>query len=453
MSEARTQAIARYVAEAREVPVEVRQHAERTLLNSVGCAIGGASHEAVASASRALLPFSGGTTATVMGRNERADPMLAALINGMSAAVYSFDDTHAEAVVHPGGPVACAMLAFAETRPISGKDFLLAYALGIEVVCRVSKAVSVPPAINEPGWIQTGITAGIGAAAAVGKLLGLDQHRMAAALGIAVSQAGGLRSLSLGMCFSFMSGQAAQVGLRSALLAEQGFTSAQDALAASGGFLDMYSNGAHAGYIDDGLGTRFELLKNTFKPYPCGVVIHPAIDAALEVLDRGTNVDRIEAITIKLNPVSVRLGNNPEPSTPQESQMSIQHWVAAALIDNAAGVAQGRAEKLTDPRIAALRSKVRLEGEDSLSREAARIEVAIAGGEAVSLRINHCRGSAGQPMTDQDLRQKFRGQCESIGTTEIDKLLDLCSEIETLDDMSVILRAAAGSTRASLRAL
>lgn len=445
MSENPTRALAAYVAAAREVPEAVRQQASMTFLNFVGCAVGGARHDAVEAAARALLPLSGSQAATIMGRGERADPLLAALLNGMSAAVYSFDDTHAEAVVHPGGPVGCALLAFIESRRVNGREFLLAYALGCEIVCRVSKAVSVPPAVSEPGWIQTGIAGGIGAAAAVAKLLGLDAHRTAAAMGIAACQAGGLRSLSRSMCFSLMAGQAAQTGLRAALMAEQGFTAADDVLEAPDGFLRMYSKAPHPAFVTDGLGEHFELLKNTFKPYPCGVVIHPAIDAVLGLVERGIAVDRVQAIVVKLAPASVKLANLAEPRTVQECQMSVQHWIAATLIDGQAGLAQGSAEKLSDVPIAALRSRIRLQDDTSLARDAATLEVTLTGGEVMTLHIDHCRGSAARPMTQDDLLIKFSSQCrQTMTAADTNHLLDSCQRLESLTDVSVITRAAAG---------
>jgi 2-methylcitrate dehydratase PrpD len=271
---------------------------------------------------------------------------------------------------------------------------------------------------------------------------------MSAALGIAACQAGGMRALSRSMCFSLMAGQAAQAGLRAALLAQQGFTGADDVVEASSGFLQMYSRAPHAAFVDAGLGEHFELLQNTFKPYPCGVVIHPAIDACLDLVGRGVDVDRIEGLAVGLDPASVRLGSIGTPRTVQEGQMSLQHWVAATLVDGAAGLAQGRKDKLSDARIAALRARVRLVEEPSLARDAARIAVTLEGGDVLVAHIDHCRGSARRSMTEQDLHLKFRGQCsEVMGPAETERLLALCQRLESLDDVSDIVRAAAGSAR------
>ena len=167
--------------------------------------------------------------------------------------------------------------------PTSGADFLLAFALGIEMTCRLSKAISVPPAKGTVAWSQTGITAGIGAAVAAAKLLKLDATRLQYAIGIALSQAAGFRVMHATMVSSLMPAQGAQTGLRAAVLAERGFTASPAALEGRYGFLEVFAETPHVPSLADGLGERFEILRNTYKPYPCGIVIHPIIDACLQL--------------------------------------------------------------------------------------------------------------------------------------------------------------------------
>ena len=148
----------------------VRREAARTLLNWVACAVGGSHHEAVERTLSALAPFSGPAQATVLGRKDRLDVMHAALANGMSSHVFDFDDTHLRTIIHPAGPVASAILALAEYKPVSGRDFLYALTVGIETECRIGN--SVYPAHYDAGWHITGTTGVFGAAAAAGRLLG-----------------------------------------------------------------------------------------------------------------------------------------------------------------------------------------------------------------------------------------------------------------------------------------
>lgn len=448
MADNATATVAQYIAGARlsDLPGNVQHEAQRTLLNFIGCAVGGARDDSVNAAVAALARFSGPASATVLGRGEQFDPFLAALLNGMSSAVYSFDDTHAQAVVHPGGPVACAMLAYAEANKVSGRDFLLAYVLGIEVVCRISKAISVAPATGNFNWVQTGICGGIGAAAAVGKLLNLSPHKLAWAMGNAATQAGGIRGLSKSMCFALMAGQAAQSGLKAALLAEQGFTSADDPIGMKLGFADSYAAAPNMAAFTDGLGTHFEILANTYKPYPCGVVIHPVIDACLDLIRaRPLDPTEVECVDVYFNPTSASLADIPDPKDPSQAQMSTQHWVAAAICDRAAGVRQSRTDKLSDPLIARLRDAVRIVADDGQRRESARLSVQLRGGEVLESVVETCRGSERRPMTDQEIEDKFRTQCAGrLATGDIDAAAKAVWSLTEIADCAVIALHAAG---------
>ena len=266
-----------------DLPEPVRREALRSFVNILGCTLGGARHEVIGLADDVLSEFSGPPQATLLGRARRSDVLHAALINCFGSSIHAFDDTHEQAVVHPSGPVAAAVLAVSERKRIAGPQFLLAFALGVEAVCRLSKAISVPPAKGAFAWSQTGITAGIGAAVAAGKLLDLDPGRMRNAIAIALSQAAGFRGMFGSMCSSLMTAHGAQTGLRAAILAEKGFTGSEAALEGPHGFLDVFAERPDLPALAEGLGTRFEILRNTYKAYPCGVVIHPIIDACLEL--------------------------------------------------------------------------------------------------------------------------------------------------------------------------
>lgn len=441
--------VAEFVAETEfaALPPAVRAHASRTFFNFVGCALGGARHESVSIADATLAPLGAAVGATVLGRGAQRGLELAALLNGMSSAVYSFDDTHAEAVVHPGGPVGSALLALAEQRPANGERFLTAYALGVETTCRVSKAVSVAPAQGDAGWIQTGITGGIGAAAACAKLLGLDAARLAHAVGIAASTASGMRGVSRSMCFSYMAGNAAANGLRAALLAERGFTSGEDALAAPFGFAAVFARAAHLEALTDGLGARYELMANAFKPYPCGVIAHPVIDAALSLRNgQGLVPEELDRLTVRLNPAALRLAGPRHPKDPFEAAVSVHHWAAAAIADGAAGIEQSLPERLADPAIVRLRERIELVEDGGIARDGAFVEAVREARPVLECRIAHCSGSAANPLSEAAVEKKFEAQAgRALAPAAIERLVDLCARLATLEDAGAIARAAAGA--------
>ena len=224
---------------ADSIPDEVRREGVRTFFNWVGCAVGGARHETVDRALAAVTPFAGQPGAIVIGRPERLDPLHAALINGISSHVLDYDDTHLKTIIHPAGPVASALLAVAAIRPMSGAELLNALIVGIETECRIGNAVY--PDHYDRGWHITGTAGVFGAAAAVGKLIGLDTQKLTWALGLAATQASGLREMFGTMTKSFHPGRAAQNGATAALLARAGFDSSEQGIEAPRGWAHILS--------------------------------------------------------------------------------------------------------------------------------------------------------------------------------------------------------------------
>src|SRR4051812_39964501 len=187
-----TGALASYVVENQleDIPMDVCHEARRALVNYVGCAVGGAPHPALDITLRALGPYAGKPTASVLGRAERIDPLHASLLNGISSHVYDYDDTTPKNYNHPSSPVASALFAFASANSVSGRDFVHAFILGFEAESRVANAVY--PAHYDAGWHITGTSGVFGAATAIGRLIGLSVREMTWAIGLAATQAAGL---------------------------------------------------------------------------------------------------------------------------------------------------------------------------------------------------------------------------------------------------------------------
>jgi 2-methylcitrate dehydratase PrpD len=278
-----TRTLARHIVSIKpsDLPTSVRKEAARTLLNWVGCTLGGSRHETVGIAIAAMSPFSGPAQASILGRKERLDILNTALINGISSHVLDYDDTHSRNIVHPAGPVISAILALSEHRPVSGTDFVNALVLGVDVECRVGN--SVYPKHYDAGWHITGTAGVFGAAAASGKLLGLSEQQMLWALGLAATQPVGLQEMFGSMTKSFHPGRAAQNGLTAALLASKNFTSSEQSLEAKYGWVNVVSTAHDYDYITGKLGQSFEISKNTYKPFACGVVMHATIDGCIQL--------------------------------------------------------------------------------------------------------------------------------------------------------------------------
>jgi 2-methylcitrate dehydratase PrpD len=278
-----TKTLARFIVNHRyaDIPQKVRHEAARSFLNWVGCAVGASRHETVENALAALSEFSGPRQATVLGRGDRLDIMLAALMNGTTSHTFDFDDTHLKTVIHPSGPVASAILALAERKPVKGEDFIHAFILGVEAECRIGNAVY--PSHYDVGWHITATTGVFGAAAAAGRLLGLSEQQMVWALGIAATQSSGLREMFGTMVKPMHPGNAARNGLLAALLAAKNFTSAEQGIEGRRGFANVLATQRNYAEITEKLGATWEISLNTYKPYACGIVEHPAIDGCVQL--------------------------------------------------------------------------------------------------------------------------------------------------------------------------
>jgi len=443
-----TQYLARYVVEARadDLPASVRQEAARALVNWLGCALGGAHHEAIERAVAALQPFACAPHATLIGRRERFNILHAALLNGMSAHVLDFDDTHLRTLVHPSVPVASALLALAERYPLSGRDFIAAFVVGVEIECRIANAIY---ASHNVGGYITGTAGVFGAAAAASRALRLNERQVTYSFGIAATQAAGLREMAGTMSKSFVHGRAAQNGLTAALLAQKGFTSSEHSIEASRGFARVVAGVGELGDMTAALGEHFELALNAYKPYACGVVCHPVIDACIELsAELACNPTEIESISMRVHPLALKLTGIQNPASGLESKWSIYHSAAAAFVDRVAGERQYTDERVNDPIVSALRARVSAKADNALADDAARVRITLRDGRNVEAYIEHATGSAARPMSDAALERKFEMLADGVlPDAQAAALLATCWKIETLENVADLLRLSVPGTR------
>lgn len=424
-----TRQLADYAARARYsmLPEHVRTEASRALLNWMGCALGGCREPAVQLAMATVVELGGGPQASIIGHAHRTDIASAAFVNCIGSSVLGYDDAHLATVAHPSSPVCSAIFAWSEKNAVAGEDFLAALALGIEITCRLSNVLVLPPSKFNIGFYVTGLTAPIGVALAVGNLLRLDAERMGWAITIAASQAGGFRAAQGTMAAHFRPGHAARSGVWAALLAAKGFSGNEVALEADKGFVDVYSTDADLAQAVDGLGEHHELLNNAYKSYPCGIVIHPTIDACLDLHGQfGEGAVPVRA-TLRVHPLALSLCGIRDPATTLESLNSLHHWAAAALVRGRAGVLEMLPDCIADPGVTQLRSRIKVIADPSVGSDQADVEVALADDRALRARVLYARGSKMRPMSDDDLDAKFKSQAGLVlPAARVEKLRDLC---------------------------
>src|SRR5215831_10118892 len=331
------------------------QHAARRgVLDWIGCALAACRHPEIDILLDVLAETGGRPQASVLGRSLRLGLLDVPLANGQMGHLLDFDDTHMGGVVlHTSSPVLAALLALAERAPVSGRDLMLAYAVGFEAGVRAGRTA---PGHHKGGWHLTGTLGSIAAGAACGRLLGLDAQRLTYAMGIAATQAAGLQQNRGTMCKSFHAGKAASNGVLAALLAERGFDSTQEVIEGKKGFARIYSDVAAPEQLTAGLGDGWVIESNGHKPYACGVVLHPLIDAIITLRNREKiDPSEIREVNLRVHPLVLAITGVVEPATGLQSKFSTLHSAAIAFLDGAAGIAQYSDARAADPVVAALR--------------------------------------------------------------------------------------------------
>ncbi len=416
-----TRELARYVHTSRfdALPAAVRREGARAFVNWVGCAAGGSREANVAHVLAILDEFNGVRDTSVVGQHHKLDMLNAAFINTMSSAAVAFNDTHFATVAHPTSPVAGALLALAERQPLPGVDFLHALILGIEIQCRIGNILFAKPAECNIGLSMAGLVGGIGAAVAAAKAMGLGETGIATALGHAANQAGGLRESHTTMGSQFTPGHTARCGLMSALLAARNFTCSDTMIEGEKGFGVSFAANPNMEAAVEGLGKTFEITTLAYKPYPCGFVVHPTIDACVDLARANTfNPEDIARVELTVSPLAAKLADRPELANRNQTLVSLQHWAAASIICKIAGLAQMEDVIVHDPAVARLRRKVAVGSDAKFGAETASARIVLKNGQGFDTHVEHCRGSVGRPLSDDEITEKTRAQCRLIFTEE-----------------------------------
>lgn len=439
-----TRALAEWLVHQRfdDIPADVRHEALRSIVNIVGCAIGGSTHEAMDIALRALGPFSGPPAAQPLARREQVDPLLASLLNGISSHVHDYDDTTPGNYSHPSSPVASALFAYASANQVTGRDFVHAFVLGFEAESRIGNAVY--PTHYDVGWHITGTAGVFGAATAIGRLIGLSTQQMIWAIGLAATQAAGLREMFGSMGKAFHPGRSAQNGYAAALLAREGFTSGEHGLEGPRGFAAVQAASYDLSKITSGLGGHWDLKVNTYKPFPCGIVNHPTIDGCIQLHDEHHAApDQIAAVRLRVAPLVLDLCNQQNITKGLQGKFSVYHGAAVGLVRGTAGIQEYTDEAVNDPSVKRVRERATAIGDPSITEDQAAIEVELSDGRRLTKFVEASLGNLTRPLSDRQLDAKFRDQgILALPASQVNRVLDLCWKIEQLADVSELVRAS-----------
>jgi len=436
-----TRELAEYIVTSKleDVPDDVRHEARRSIVNYLGCALGGARESALDAAIFALGPYSGARTASVLGRFDRLDPLHASLMNGISSHVHDFDDTTPSNYVHPTSPVASALFAYASHAPVSGRDFMNAFILGFEAETRVADAVY--PSHYDVGWHITGTAGVFGAAAAIGRLMGLSVDQMVWALGLAATQAAGIREMFGSMGKAFHPGRSAQNGYAAALLAEAGFTAGTHGIEGPRGFAAVLAAESDLSKVTRNFGTDYGLRRNTYKPFPCGIVVHPTIDGAIQLHhEHHPAPDAIRQVRLGVAPIVLDLCNKQMITKGLEGKFSVYHGAAVGLVRGKAGLNEYTDQAVADSAIKRLRENARAGVEPGVTDDQARITVELSDGTILEKFIEQSLGNVHRPMSDDQLNDKFRDQAtRSLPEAGLGELIEMTWRIDELESVQKLV--------------
>ncbi|MCG8545898.1 MAG: MmgE/PrpD family protein [Alphaproteobacteria bacterium] len=422
-----------------DMPEPAVHAARRGVLDWIGCALAGSSHPTIATLIAVLEDAGGRPAATVLGHDAKLGLLEAPIANGQMGHILDYDDTHMGGVVlHASSPILSALFALADRNGATGEQLATAYAAGFEAGVRAGQA---SPGHHNGGWHLTGTLGSVAAGAAAGKLLGLNEDQMVHALGIATTQAAGMQQNRGTMCKSFHAGRAGANGVLAGLLAAKGFDSSDEIIEGKKGFCRIYSDVAAPELVLDELGERWEIARNGHKPYACGVVLHPAIDAMIEL---GSNMPAdgggVASIELRVNPAAVTITGVVEPETGLRSKFSIYHSAAVAFLDGAAGAAQYSDTRAVAPDVVTLRRKVEVVTDDALAKDQARAAVVLESGTRHETSVAHASGTVDNPMSDDAMAGKFIANAEPvIGSERAERVRDLIWRIETIPDVREII--------------
>ncbi len=380
---------------------------------------------------------------TVVGRGARATLENAALINGAASHALDYDDVNARLGGHPTVPVAPVVLGLGEQLGASGREVLTAFVAGTEVECLIGGMGATGH--YELGYHATATIGTFGAAAAACKLLGLDERQIRHALGIAASQAAGLKSNFGTMTKPLHAGKAAMNGLIAARLAAKGFTANEAILECAQGTADVMMPDFEAGFTQPNPAGYYAVQQTLFKYHAACYLTHASINAIGELRDQhGLSLDDLQAMTLHVRPGHLTVCNIPDPKTGLEIKFSIRHCAAMALdgIDTAALAAYSD-DNAVDPRLGEARAKIALQTTDQIERHAARVVLTLKDG-----RTLEAQSDAGVPASDVDgqwtrLARKFDALSVAvIGADRAARLKQGVGDLENAANISAIMAAA-----------
>ncbi len=453
-----TEALAAFAARRGGEPLSapVVHAARRAVLDCLGVALAGSVEPAGRTIADQAKSQGGAAESTIWGEGSRVSAQNAALANGTSAHALDYDDTSHSMPGHPSVPVLPAVMAVGERLGSSGAEVLEAFAVGLEVECKLGCFTGQET--FDAGWHATTTLGVVGATAGAGRLMGLDAAAMSCALGMAVSQASGVRQNFGTMTKPFHVGRAAQSAILAVELVQRGFTASETGIEGMFGYWDMFGGAVNrdGDVLAAALGNPYDVLSPgiNFKAYPCCASTHAAIDAALQ-LSGGLTESAIERVMVDVPYTAPLVLIHHRPATPLAAKFSLEYCVARALLDGRVALGHFAEESVNQPEVQALLRRVEYRIPDDWQKGAgpwklghARVEVRLRDGTLRRGETTVPRGDCTNPLSDQELEAKFL-ECAvlALGDHRAEEALELIRAFERLDNVRRLVAILVPPTR------
>jgi 2-methylcitrate dehydratase PrpD len=446
---------------AEDIPETVQLLAKKSLLDGFGLALAGSVSVLAPIARKYIQSQSSKGPATVIGTSMKLPPRFAAFLNGLAIHADDYDDTQLSVakdriyglLTHPTVPVLPPAFALCEAGGLSGRDLLLAYNLGVEVECKIAEAIS--PRHYGDGFHTTGTIGVFGSAAACAKLRGLDAERTANALGVAATEGGGFRNNFGSMTKPFHAGHAAEAGPVAADLAALGWTASTNILEAPRGFFQAEGGGYDPQVIVGHLGKPWSLETPgvSIKPHPSGSLSHPAAFALLKLLqENGVRPEDVEQIEVGGNHGMTTSLFHHQPKTGLQAKFSMEFVMAILVLRRRAGLAEFTDAVVQSPEVQAMVKKVRfyvdpVAENGGFDKMTSLVKIHLRGGKVLSGRADFAKGSPSNPMSYEEVADKFRG-CAEFAKWPKAKAEAVIAQVKTLESAKDMTQLTSALTAA-----
>jgi 2-methylcitrate dehydratase PrpD len=415
--------------------------AKRATLDWLGCALIGSKHPTSINLVKTLHSIGSYPAVRVIGHPSLKMSLLdSPVVNGQMGHILDFDDTHLGGVIlHTSTATLPALLAIGEQNKLNGKILITSLVAAFEGGIRTGQAM---PNHHRGGWHLTGTLGTVASSIGASRMLGLDQQKTLMSLGLGCTQAAGMQQNRGSDCKSIHAGKSAYHGVFAATLAANGLNSSPEILEGNLGFTRIYSTTQNLDAVTKDLGKEWIITGNGYKPYSCGVVLHPLIDASIELSQQSQIPwSEIANFEVMVHPDVIRITGVDQPGSGLMSKFSANHAAAVSYIDRAGGVPQFSNEKSQDASVISLRKIVTIQSSSNLQLDQAKAGITTKSGARFESNIEHAKGTFQNPLSDADIELKFLQNAQAcISKDQAKRIIDMVWNLEKLSDINLLAR-------------